>query len=92
MPTWTGLVIGWIVICAGATPPDGKWGNPPLTLYPTQAACIEGNRAMNETMAKLYRAVGKPLELNCGCQHVTPQRGTTRDAFCAGLDALGAHP
>lgn len=83
MPTWTGLVIGWIVLCAGATPPNGRWGNPPVTMHKTQAACIEADRAMNVTLATLYRAAGKPLDLQCWCQHVTLPRGQSLDAFCA---------
>jgi hypothetical protein len=76
MPLWTGLVIGWIVICTDATPPNGRWGNPPLTLYATQAACIEADRAMNVSMEKLWRAAGRtdPLGLTCWCQHVTPAK------------------
>jgi hypothetical protein len=76
MPTWTGLVIGWIVICTNATVPSGRWGNPPLTLFPTQAACIEADRVTNAWLAQLWREARRtdPLEQTCWCQHVTPAK------------------
>jgi hypothetical protein len=76
MPMWTGLVIGWIVICTNATPPDARWGMPPLTLYPTQTACVAADRAVNVLLEQIWRSSGRkdPLEKTCWCEHVTPAR------------------
>jgi hypothetical protein len=77
MPTWTGVVIGWIVICTNATPPNARWGNPPLTMFATQAACIEADRVTQAWLARIWREARstEPLEMTCWCQHVTPAKG-----------------
>jgi hypothetical protein len=83
MPMWTGLVIGWIIICTTAEVPNARWGNPPLTMFPTQAACIAAERATEATLAQLWKTVGRTdaLELTCWCQQVTPARGLTLGDF-----------
>jgi hypothetical protein len=77
MPMWTGLVIGWIIICTTAEVPNARWGNPPLTMFPTQAACIAADRATNALLVQIWRETGRkdPLEQTCWCQQVTPARG-----------------
>ena len=85
MPLWTGLVIGWIAICTNATPPNARWGLPPLTLFPTQAACVANDRAAQAWLAKVWKVTGRkdPLRMTCWCEHVTPARGWSLDAAAA---------
>ena len=79
MPLWAGLVIGWIVVCAQADPPNARWGLPPVTLFPTQAACVEANRATMALLAELWPKSSRkdPFDMTCWCEHVTPARGWT---------------
>ena len=75
MPLWTGLVIGWIVICTNATPPNARWGMPPLTMYKTQAACVEADRAVNALLVKMWRGREDSLKQTGWCGHVTAAPG-----------------
>jgi hypothetical protein len=78
MATWTGVVIGWIVVCSTAVFPDPRWGNPPITLFPTQAACIAANQWATAWIADLARRDPRPQDKNehltCWCDHVTPAK------------------
>jgi cobalamin biosynthesis Mg chelatase CobN len=68
--------IGWIVVCATAVVPTGRWPTAPLVLFPTEAACQAADRAADALLADALRGTGRtaPVDLQCWCAGVVQGR------------------
>jgi len=71
------VLIGWISLCTGATPPTGRWPEIPYTLSRTQADCVAANVRANQLLAAIAKAAPRPgtETLTCWCAPVTAPPG-----------------
>jgi len=71
------VLIGWITLCTGATPPSGRWPTIPTTLSETRADCEAANVRANKILAAVFKAAPRPgtETVTCWCAPVTPPSG-----------------
>jgi hypothetical protein len=68
-------LIGWIIVCATAVAPTGRWPAAPLVLFPTEAACKAANVAADALLADALRGTGRTdPPLTCWCAGVVQGR------------------